>query len=62
MSDQSRHILVTLHKETGTHTLHNWPTLSYTRCIQIAQSMPSCAQADHRLIMKSHNDSGEPGQ
>lgn len=55
----SRHILITLHKETGTHTIHNWPTLSHSRCIEIAQSMGQVGETDHRLMVKSHNDSGE---
>lgn len=59
LGDQSRNILVTLHKETGTHTIHNWPTLSYSKCTQLAQSMGQVGATDHRLIMKSHNDSGD---
>lgn len=56
MSDdqQGRFMLVTLDKRTGTHTLHNWPTLSHSKCIQIAQSMGKVATDAHRLIMRSH--------
>lgn len=62
MSDnhQGRFILATLDKTTGTHQIHNWPTRSHSGCIEIAQSMQSVAETKHRLIFRSHDDSGEP--
>jgi hypothetical protein len=57
---QGRYILATLDKTTGTHTLHNWPTKSYSDCVAVAKSMGPFAESTHRLIFKSHDDSGEP--
>jgi hypothetical protein len=61
MSDdmQCRYILATLDKTTGTHKLHNWPTLNLSGCVGVAQSIAPVAWNECRLIFKSHDDAGE---
>lgn len=58
---QGRFMVITLDKTTGTHRLHSCiPTKSYSGCIAICQSMGPVQQAQHRLVLQAHKDSGEP--
>jgi|GEM_PF-5999756 len=53
---QGRFITVTLDMRTGTHTLHNWPTLSHAKCIAICQSMPPSEPNAPRMLLKAHDN------
>lgn len=54
--EEGRFLLVTLDYATGTHQIHNWPTISRNDCYALCHGMGPVEERKHRLILQAHTD------
>lgn len=52
--EQGRFLIITFDYKTGSHTIHNMPSASYSDCISICQRMRPTEESKCRLLLRAH--------